>query len=188
MQMRISASTIGQWSVTIGHGHIEKPILGLGWLLFHYSDFPDCPSGWTVLSTGCYMFPVLRAPMTWHQGKTYCEAEGGAFVEVNSMTEQQALSNHIERWSSRRFWIGYNDIEREGHWVWTSGASSPVGVVTNQTTRETKDDGTLTAPTFGRLHRDGTTSPATNPAPTATACSQSVSSPPTPQRRLTSSF
>ena len=92
--------------------------------IFCICIFLECPSGWTQLSSGCYIFPIYQPPMTWGDGKVYCEAAGGAFVEVNSMTEQLTLTNHIKQWSSRRFWIGYNDLEMEGHWVWASGSEA----------------------------------------------------------------
>lgn len=69
----------------------------------------------------------------WHDAQQKAIAEGAHLVSINDEEEQFWL----EIIFGRPFWIGLNDVEKEGVWVWDSG--EPV-TYTNWTTREFPHD------------------------------------------------
>ncbi|KAI2653103.1 C-type lectin domain family 4 member F [Labeo rohita] len=68
-----------------------------------------------------YLFSVRR--LTWSDSHAFCVSKGASLVTITSRTEQRILLSKIKEWH----WIGLNDLETEGHWVW----------VNNQTLSET---------------------------------------------------
>ena len=53
----------------------------------------DCPSGWTQLSTGCYLYK--EDPMTWAESKAFCEDLGAKMVVVESELEKDEITNMV---------------------------------------------------------------------------------------------
>ena len=80
-----------------------------------------CPSTWTALSTGCYLF--LPGPLSWYNAKTRCEEENSTMVEIETPEEQGALAEEalMSKGTTFGFWIGLTDLQEEGRWVWQSG-------------------------------------------------------------------
>ncbi|XP_030644337.1 CD209 antigen-like protein E [Chanos chanos] len=70
----------------------------------------------------CYHFST--AEMNWAESQNYCVTKGGQLVIIRSKEEQDFLHRNTE---DKSHWIGLNDLETEGHWVW----------VNNQTLDET---------------------------------------------------
>jgi versican core protein len=59
--------------------------------------------------------------MTWNAAKPRCEQEGGHLTSIHSTEENQFLltllpQNHV-------VWIGANDLDTEGTFVWTDGSA-----------------------------------------------------------------
>ena len=81
----------------------------------------DCPSTWTALSTGCYLF--LPGPIKWDDAVARCEEENSSLVEVETAVEQDALAEEAlkKKGDIFGFWIGMTDRKEEGRWVWQSG-------------------------------------------------------------------
>ena len=69
----------------------------------------------------------------WHDAQRKAIAEGAHLVSINDEEEQFWL----EVIFGNSFWIGLNDVEKEGVWAWDSG--EPV-TYTNWTTHETFHD------------------------------------------------
>ena len=55
---------------------------------------------------------------TWEEARDYCRLFGADLVEVNDEEE-----NYFVYSNAARCWIGANDIDDEGTWVWSNGAS-----------------------------------------------------------------
>ena len=66
-----------------------------------------------------YLF--VRSPMTWPQAKAACESFGYGLVTINNSAEETWLASFE---GSSYWWLGLNDIQSEGNWVWSHGSSS----------------------------------------------------------------
>ncbi|XP_041740533.1 CD209 antigen-like protein E [Coregonus clupeaformis] len=69
--------------------------------------------GWTFHGGKCYFFSTGR--MSWTQSRDHCVSMGGHLVIVNSQEEQKFLYSSTE---NKTHWIGLNDLETEGRWLW----------------------------------------------------------------------
>ncbi|XP_043074140.1 C-type lectin domain family 4 member F-like isoform X2 [Puntigrus tetrazona] len=68
-----------------------------------------------------YLFSVDK--LNWSRSRDFCVSKGTDLVTITSQSEQDFLFSKIKE----MHWIGLNDLETEGHWVW----------VNNQTLNET---------------------------------------------------
>jgi hypothetical protein len=62
---------------------------------------------------------MLTEPMPWIQAEAWAQEWGGHLVTLRSWEEELWIKNTFGR--DEYFWIGFNDIEEEGDWVWSSG-------------------------------------------------------------------
>ena len=63
----------------------------------------------------------LTDPMPWVDAEAQAVAWGGHLVTLNNAEEELWVKDTFGR--LELFYIGFNDIEEEGIWVWSSGAS-----------------------------------------------------------------
>ena len=82
-----------------------------------------------ILATGVYAgngrsYHFLE-PSNWSTAQAAAVLLGGNLVTVNDQAEQDWLQQTFHNWGgqARSFWLGYNDAETEGTWVWASGES-----------------------------------------------------------------
>ena len=75
-----------------------------------------------MLPTGCYLFH--RLPSTYREARKACQAQGGQLAEITSQQEFEALEAAWrltvpgdESEDRRSYWLGLNDVDREGTWV-----------------------------------------------------------------------
>merc|ERR1712179_152536 len=90
----------------------------------------DCPQRWHAFGNKCYF--ASHDAEDWPGAMTLCRFLGGELVEIESVEERMFLVNltrHNKDHSKSGFWIGLNDIEREGTWVWVQDKT----VMTNGT-------------------------------------------------------
>lgn len=59
---------------------------------------------------------------TWEGAEAFCQDWGGHLISVANEADQQRLAGY--GWRMGDLWIGYNDREEEGEWVWAGRASS----------------------------------------------------------------
>ncbi|WP_339390436.1 lectin-like protein [Crocosphaera watsonii] len=61
--------------------------------------------------------------MTWEEAETTAQELGGHLVAINSEAEQEFIENNIliGQYERLPLWIGINDVENEGEYVWTTG-------------------------------------------------------------------
>ncbi|XP_073714714.1 CD209 antigen-like protein C isoform X2 [Misgurnus anguillicaudatus] len=80
-----------------------------------------CEEGWTSYGGKCYFFS--SETQTWFKARDLCAGLKGYLVTINSKAVQDFLVSKIIETT----WIGLNDVETEGRWVWLN----------NQTLNET---------------------------------------------------
>ncbi|XP_022086053.1 snaclec convulxin subunit beta-like [Acanthaster planci] len=87
-----------------------------------------CPFQWISFGDHCYLLVLQR--LTWADAETYCkqlptQRYGTAhLVWINSLEEQQFVEATLHEAVSS-FWLGLNDIEEKGAFVWTGTSGSP---------------------------------------------------------------
>ncbi|XP_058261085.1 C-type lectin domain family 4 member F-like isoform X3 [Hemibagrus wyckioides] len=96
----------------------------------------QCEEGWKSLGLKCYYFSCFK--LDWTQSRDYCVEKGGHLVIITSQIEQDFVASQTEE----THWIGLNDLETEGQWMW----------VNNQPLKET-------GVTFWYRHPDGISEP-----------------------------
>uniref|UniRef100_A0A3P8RR75 C-type lectin domain-containing protein n=1 Tax=Amphiprion percula TaxID=161767 RepID=A0A3P8RR75_AMPPE len=74
-----------------------------------------CPAGWKMFSCTCYL--LSQASDSWTNGREDCKRQGADLVVINSAEEQMFLST----FANKPTWIGLNDIQTEGTWMWVDG-------------------------------------------------------------------
>ncbi|XP_022799604.1 uncharacterized protein LOC111337536 isoform X3 [Stylophora pistillata] len=83
----------------------------------------DCGKGWKKLTLnsvrGCYK--LFKEPKTWENALVSCMDEQASLASILSDDEETMIS---QVYLKSDFWIGYNDIDNEGDWVWTDRMTS----------------------------------------------------------------
>merc|ERR1711997_262685 len=81
-----------------------------------------CPSPWTLLSTGCYLFDTT--PRNWTDANQFCKGRFSKLIEVETNEENDALVEEFIRkdWNSLKLepWLGLTDLKDEGTFLWSS--------------------------------------------------------------------
>ncbi|XP_016406373.1 C-type lectin domain family 4 member E-like [Sinocyclocheilus rhinocerous] len=81
----------------------------------------NCDMSLTSFHGKLYFFSSNK--MDWSSSRAFCVSKGADLVTITSLTEQLFLASKIKD----TYWIGLNDLDTEGLWVW----------VNNQTLNET---------------------------------------------------
>eukprot|EP00965_Chrysotila_dentata_P162551 5367452-Pleurochrysis_carterae.AAC.3 len=79
--------------------------------------FPSPPP-----SSPCYFQVHLEASVTWQEAQAACAGDGNTLAVINSAAENNQL---LEISQDIIVWIGLNDIETEGTFVWESTGETP---------------------------------------------------------------
>jgi hypothetical protein len=61
---------------------------------------------------------MLTESMSWTEAEAWAQEWGGHLVTLRSWEEELWIKNTFGR--DEYFWIGFNDVEEEGNWVWSS--------------------------------------------------------------------
>jgi len=62
---------------------------------------------------------MLTEQMPWAEAEAWAQEWGGHLVTLRNWEEELWIKDTFGR--DEYFWIGFNDIEEEGNWVWSSG-------------------------------------------------------------------
>ncbi|XP_052388530.1 C-type lectin domain family 4 member E-like [Carassius gibelio] len=73
-----------------------------------------CAVHWIHSGGKCYYFSTVK--MNWTRSRDHCVTLGGHLVIINSKAEQDFVTSNVEE----THWIGLNDLETEGNWVWVN--------------------------------------------------------------------
>ncbi|XP_056596739.1 CD209 antigen-like protein D [Triplophysa dalaica] len=90
------------------------------WLLFS-QEMSNCNLSLAVSDEKVYLFSTVK--QNWSKSRDVCLSKGADLVTITSYKEQVFLASHVKE----PLWIGLNDLDTEGRWVW----------VNNQTLEET---------------------------------------------------
>ena len=71
----------------------------------------------TPLQWGGNTYLLNCTPSNWTNAKAFCNSMGGWLVTINNWSEEEYLESLL----FDSTWIGFNDRENEGTWVWDSG-------------------------------------------------------------------
>ncbi|NP_001038207.1 immune-related, lectin-like receptor 3 isoform b [Danio rerio] len=71
-----------------------------------------CAIHWTHSGEKCYYFSTVK--MNWTQSRDHCVTKGGHLVIITSQAEQEFLTSNVKE----THWIGLNDLDTEGRWLW----------------------------------------------------------------------
>ncbi len=88
---------------------------------------------WIINPTNAHAYAKIQC-QDWHDAQQKAIAEGAHLVSINDEEEQFWLEIIF---TNKPFWIGLNDVEKEGEWRWDSG--EPV-TYTNWTTQDMPHD------------------------------------------------
>jgi subtilase family serine protease len=69
--------------------------------------------------SGGHTYAITKTPMNWNDAKQLAELQGGYLVTVDDAAESQFL---VANFGADNPWIGLNDIQSAGNWVWANGA------------------------------------------------------------------
>ncbi|KAK7139491.1 hypothetical protein R3I93_016584 [Phoxinus phoxinus] len=85
------------------------------WLSFY--DAQSCnlsANGWLACRGRLYLFSSDK--LNWTSSRDVCVSKGADLVTITSQSEQDYLVSKIKV----THWIGLNDLDTEGHWVWVN--------------------------------------------------------------------
>ena len=67
------------------------------------------------------IYVPYEAKKGWHGAQAACEADGMSLATVHSKEDNDAIRD-VTR--DDVYWIGFNDLDREGSWKWTDSSST----------------------------------------------------------------
>lgn len=82
----------------------------------------DCPEGWATLPEAGSCVQLQAEAKSWQDAQADCNELGGHLVTITNTTDDTFLAELLGE--EGRAWIGYNDLEEEGTWVWDDGSAS----------------------------------------------------------------
>ncbi|XP_070767884.1 C-type lectin domain family 7 member A-like [Enoplosus armatus] len=81
-----------------------------------------CQKDWILFQEKCYLFYNELAPWkTWGNSQKYCQQRTADLVVIDSLQEQEFISNHTEYYYDHfhGFWFGLHETDDE--WLWVDG-------------------------------------------------------------------
>jgi outer membrane protein assembly factor BamD (BamD/ComL family) len=68
-----------------------------------------------------HWYKIFNDIVLWHEAKAICESLGGHLAIIDNKEENDFISGLVNRIGGDITWIGANDIEKHGTWVWDNG-------------------------------------------------------------------
>uniref|UniRef100_A0A8C8RN29 C-type lectin domain-containing protein n=1 Tax=Pelusios castaneus TaxID=367368 RepID=A0A8C8RN29_9SAUR len=87
------------------------------------SPLGGCPETWLLFNNKCYKIfgSSEEERLTWHAARSTCIKLGGNLASIHNKQVQAFLTFHLKDVMAET-WIGLNDINTEGHYLWTDGS------------------------------------------------------------------
>lgn len=108
--------------------------------------FGLCPDGFIRFKGTCQCYKVFNETKTWVEAEFFCRqllsTSTTYLVKITSEAENHFIHSHLLKNASEIFWIGGNDLNTEGTWLWVED-SSPVEYdnwASGQPSNETNSD------------------------------------------------
>ena len=81
-----------------------------------------CTNGWSLYDRRCYL--VVKSPHSWPDAEDNCQSLNSHLVDIRDANEDNFVINAVTSAMGKAsyFWIGLNDLETNGTFVYTSGA------------------------------------------------------------------
>uniref|UniRef100_A0A8C1R8J0 Galactose-specific lectin nattectin-like n=1 Tax=Cyprinus carpio TaxID=7962 RepID=A0A8C1R8J0_CYPCA len=77
-----------------------------------------CPNGWTNFGVRCYKY--FSHTVNWITAERTCQTYDANLASVHNKLENDLLLSLMP--SNIRFWVGAQDGEQEGQWIWSDGS------------------------------------------------------------------
>jgi hypothetical protein len=100
---------------------------------------PEMAAVGQSLAFGGHDYLFVTTPKNWYDARILCMNQGYQLVSTDTPAEEAFLNDQETRIGLQYWWIGFNDIAREGAWVW-EGPSS-ITPYTNWTSGEPNNGG-----------------------------------------------
>ncbi|KAK7139494.1 hypothetical protein R3I93_016586 [Phoxinus phoxinus] len=86
--------------------------------LFFYKAFTaqSLNSDMKLRDWGGKLYFFSSDKLTWSSSRAFCVSKGTDLVTITSQSEQRFLNSEIKD----HYWLGLNDLETEGQWVWVN--------------------------------------------------------------------
>ncbi|XP_070535374.1 macrophage mannose receptor 1-like isoform X2 [Ptychodera flava] len=87
----------------------------------------DCPTGWIESESNC--FKVFNADdnrkrsLNWHGSSEYCRKMNANLASFSSLDQEMSVFREAKVARNEAIWIGLNDIDNEGKYVWSDGSN-----------------------------------------------------------------
>jgi hypothetical protein len=97
------------------------------------SDTFDCDDDDETVKDGCECQALFRGevryefcetPLTWLEARDWCRAAGAELVTINGAAELEFVRSRADALTGGTWWIGLNDRNAEGDFVWAGGGGS----------------------------------------------------------------
>ncbi|XP_076006414.1 oxidized low-density lipoprotein receptor 1-like [Genypterus blacodes] len=88
-----------------------------------------CQDGWLLFQESCYLIyndTIKPNPwMAWKKSREFCQQQSADLVVIKTLQEQEFLRTRIEYYYDKHhgFWIGLQDVSKDGTWVWVDGTN-----------------------------------------------------------------
>ncbi|XP_030277998.1 galactose-specific lectin nattectin-like isoform X3 [Sparus aurata] len=82
----------------------------------------DCPSGWSLFGSRCFI--VQTNELTMADAERNCISIGGNLASIHNINDHNWISGMVKKalGSDKWAWIGLSDAIQEGKWLWTDGS------------------------------------------------------------------
>ena len=93
------------------------------------SALSSCPNGTLTFGPACYVISpspnASHLKLDWNEARAACRAanNGSNLISIHSLAELQFFRQWMHQLDYRQVWIGLNDIEVEGRYVWSDNSS-----------------------------------------------------------------
>lgn len=88
-----------------------------------WDDDPMCPQCELVAQDGGGTLAFCFAALQWSEAEADCVTQGGHLVSIHDDAEQASVVEHAFAIAGDSWWIGANDGDVEGTFVWTDGSA-----------------------------------------------------------------
>ncbi len=80
-----------------------------------------CPCAQEYYGDRSFMYCAI--PSTWFEARDFCASYGYHLNRIGDDAENQWADETADTYSTGKWWMGYNDLDEEGTWVWEDGSS-----------------------------------------------------------------